>query len=120
MLIFFIFFKEKGEVINLSNGIRRRPMLPGRVQPSTFGAEGLNFCVRDGNRWDPFAIATGKFSLYRAFSLSSEPPVFQTQSLLRALSGPAPRAALSQPPLLASASAHPDYRTESHYLSTNL
>ena len=39
--------------------IRRRPMLPGRVQPSTFGTEGLNFCVRDGNRWDPFVIATG-------------------------------------------------------------
>ncbi len=34
-------------------------MLPGRVQPSTFGTEGLNFCVRDGNRWDPFVIATG-------------------------------------------------------------
>ena len=43
----------------LGNGIRRRPTLPGRVQPSTIGAEGLNFCVRYGNRWDPFAIATG-------------------------------------------------------------
>ena len=42
-----------------SHGIRRRPTLPGRVQPSTIGAEGLNFCVRNGNRWDPFAIATG-------------------------------------------------------------
>ena len=41
------------------NGIRQRPILPGRVQPSTFGTEGLNFCVRDGNRWDPFVIATG-------------------------------------------------------------
>ncbi len=40
-------------------GIRRRPTLPGRYQPSTIGAEGLNFCVRYGNRWDPFAIATG-------------------------------------------------------------
>ena len=40
-------------------GIRRRPILPGRFQPSTFGADGLNFCVRDGNRWDPIAIATG-------------------------------------------------------------
>lgn len=40
-------------------GIRRRPTLPGRVQPSTIGAEGLNFCVRNGNRWIPFAIATG-------------------------------------------------------------
>ena len=42
-----------------SIGIRRRPTLPGRVQPSTIGAEGLNFCVRYGNRWNPFAIATG-------------------------------------------------------------
>ena len=43
----------------LRNKFRRRPTLPGRVQPSTIGAEGLNFCVRNGNRWDPFAIATG-------------------------------------------------------------
>ena len=42
-----------------SHGIRRRPTFPGRVQPSIIGAEGLNFCVRDGNRWDPFAITTG-------------------------------------------------------------
>ena len=47
-------------------GIRRRPTLPGRVQPSTIGAEGLNFCVRNGNRWDPFAIATGNCFLLRA------------------------------------------------------
>ena len=43
----------------LRNKFRRRPTLPGRVQPSTIGAEGLNFCVRNGNRWDPFAIVTG-------------------------------------------------------------
>ena len=45
-------------------GFRRRPTLPGRVQPSTIGAEGLNFCVRDGNRWDPFAIATGNCIIF--------------------------------------------------------
>ena len=39
--------------------IRQRPILPGRLQPSTFGAERLNFCVRDENRWFPFAIVTG-------------------------------------------------------------
>ena len=39
--------------------IRQRPTLPGRLQPSTIGAERLNFCVRDGNRWIPFAIVTG-------------------------------------------------------------
>ena len=40
-------------------GIRRRPTLPGRFQPSTIGAERLNFCVRDGYRWCPLAIVTG-------------------------------------------------------------
>ena len=49
----------------LLNGIRQRPILPGRVQPSTFGTEGLNFCVRYGNRWDPFVIATGNCELYK-------------------------------------------------------
>ena len=39
--------------------MRQRPTLPGRLQPSTIGAQGLNFCVRYGNRWIPFAIATG-------------------------------------------------------------
>ena len=42
-------------------GIRQCPTLPGRLQPSTIGAERLNFCVRYGNRWDPFAITTGIF-----------------------------------------------------------
>ena len=42
-------------------GIRQRPTLPGRLQPSTIGAERLNFCVRYGNRWAPFAITTGIF-----------------------------------------------------------
>ena len=49
----------------LSIGIRRRPTLPGRVQPSTIGAEGLNFCVRYGNRWNPFAIATGNCIIFK-------------------------------------------------------
>ena len=40
-------------------GIRRRPTLPGRFQPSTISVLRLNFCVRDGNRWIPQAIVTG-------------------------------------------------------------
>ena len=42
-----------------SFGNRQRPTLPSRVQLSTLGAEGLNCCVRDGNRCFPFAIVTG-------------------------------------------------------------
>ena len=44
-----------------SLGIRQRPILPGRFQPSTFSAERLNFCVRYGYRWCPPAIVTGNF-----------------------------------------------------------
>ena len=40
-------------------GNRHRHILPGRVQPSTFCAAELNFCVRYGNRWDLSAIDTG-------------------------------------------------------------
>ena len=61
-------------------GIRRRLILPGRVQPSTFSAEGLNFCVRDGNRWDPFAIATGN-----RINFGAEVPLTLTRSCPRYL-----------------------------------
>ena len=56
--------EKKQPIWIASIGIRRRPTLPGRVQPSTIGAEGLNFCVRYGNRWNPFAIATGNCSIF--------------------------------------------------------
>jgi hypothetical protein len=39
--------------------IRRRPTLPGDLSPSTIGAGGLNFRVRNGNGCDPAAMATG-------------------------------------------------------------
>ena len=42
----------------LMGEIRRRPTLPGRLHPSTIGAGGLNFRVRNGNGCDPAAIAT--------------------------------------------------------------
>ena len=38
--------------------IRRRPTLPGSLPPSTIGAGGLNFRVRNGNGCDPAAMAT--------------------------------------------------------------
>src|SRR3954467_7644418 len=40
---------------------RRRPTLPGPFKPSTIGAEGLNFSVRNGKRCFPLAIATESF-----------------------------------------------------------
>ena len=42
---------------------RQLPILPGRLQPSTFGVYVLNYCVRNGNRWDHIAIITGYTSL---------------------------------------------------------
>ena len=44
--------------------IRRLSTLPGRCQPSTIDVWGLNFCVRDGNRWIPSAIVTGNCELF--------------------------------------------------------
>ena len=40
---------------------RHRPIFPGRFQPSIFGANELNFCVRDGNRWTLTAINTNSY-----------------------------------------------------------
>jgi hypothetical protein len=42
---------------------RRRPTLPGGIPPSTIGAGGLNFRVRNGNGWDPSAMATEELVL---------------------------------------------------------
>jgi hypothetical protein len=41
---------------------RQRPTLPEGLPSSTIGAEGLNFCVRNGYRCFPFAIVTGIYS----------------------------------------------------------
>ena len=49
---------------------RQLPILPGRLQPSTFGVYVLNYCVRNGNRWDHIAIITGYSSL-SFFSITS-------------------------------------------------
>ena len=51
--------KKRGHSCECPHGIRRRPTLPGRFQPSTISVLRLNFCVRDGNRWNPQAIVTG-------------------------------------------------------------
>ena len=41
---------------------------PKKKHLSTIGAGGLNFCVRDGNRWDPSAIITGIIHLFEITS----------------------------------------------------
>ena len=37
------------------------PIFPGSHPPSIVGANELNFCVRDGNRWTLVAINTNSF-----------------------------------------------------------
>ena len=37
------------------------PIFPGSRPPSIVGANELNFCVRDGNRWTLIAINTNYF-----------------------------------------------------------
>ncbi len=44
--------------------------LPSKRPASIVGAEGLNFCVRDGNRCDPFAIVTRIFTFFEFASRS--------------------------------------------------
>ena len=51
---------------------RQLSILPGRFQPSTFDVWGLNYCVRDGNRWIPPAIATGLFEKAKALKTSQK------------------------------------------------
>ena len=51
---------KKGSISASLRGNRQRPILPGRVQPSTFGTGELNYCVRYGNRWDLSVITTGR------------------------------------------------------------
>ena len=41
---------------------RLRPTFPGSFPPSIIGSEGLNYCVRDGNRCNPNDIATRFFA----------------------------------------------------------
>ena len=68
---------DKKTPLTLANqgliGIRQRLILPGRVQPSTFSTGELNFCVRDGNRWNLSVIATGNGSYLIASPFSFLP-----------------------------------------------
>ena len=75
----FSFFpqSDKKAPLTLANqgliGIRQRLILPGRVQPSTFSTGELNFCVRDGNRWNLSVIATGNCGYLVASTFSFLP-----------------------------------------------
>ena len=68
----FLFPQNKKIPLTLTNqgliGIRQRLILPGRVQPSTFSTGELNFCVRDGNRWNLSVIATGNCGYFVSLS----------------------------------------------------
>ena len=41
------------------NLFRQRSIFPGSCPPSIFDAKELNYCVRNGNRWDLLAMTTG-------------------------------------------------------------
>ncbi len=64
----------------------RKPIFPGRCQPSIFGAGELNFRVRDGNGWTLAAINTNysffachsRQLLYITTSERKKQPLFQT------------------------------------------
>ena len=49
------------------------PIFPGRHQPSIVGANELNFCVRDGNRWTLIAINTNYLCVYALFKKNGDP-----------------------------------------------
>ena len=47
------------------------PIFPGRLQPSIVSRNELNYCVRNGNRWDLCVIGTGyEYANAKAISLA--------------------------------------------------
>ena len=50
--------KEKTGQPKLTGLCRRRPIFPGRFQPSIVSTDELNYRVRDGNGWDLNVIDT--------------------------------------------------------------
>lgn len=53
------YFGEKAGFSPNKEKSRHLPIFPGRLQPSIFGTTKLNFCVRNGNRWNLGVIGTG-------------------------------------------------------------
>ena len=48
------------------------PIFPGSRPPSIVGANELNFCVRDGNRWTLIAINTNYIRYIDLFGCNSD------------------------------------------------
>ncbi len=62
--------------VPLKKESRRRPIFPGGCPPSIFGAEELNFRVRDGNGWSLSASVTGiRFNCGPAKSVAVAAPM---------------------------------------------
>ena len=54
---------NKKALLKSEQGLKRSRHLPiftGRFQPTIFGTSELNFCVRNGNRWNLTVIDTGQ------------------------------------------------------------
>ena len=50
--------KNRQFLIGSFNEMRQLPTLPVRLQTGTIGSIGLNFCVRNVNRCDPYDMTT--------------------------------------------------------------
>ena len=65
------YFGEKAVFSPNKEKSRHLPIFPGRLQPSIFGTTELNYCVRNGNRWDLCVIGTGyEYANAKAISLA--------------------------------------------------
>ena len=53
--------KKKTGKRKLTGSMLALPIFPGSHPPSIVGADELNFCVRDGNRWTLIAINTNSY-----------------------------------------------------------
>ena len=59
---------------------RQLSILPGRRHPSTFDVQVLNYCVRNGNRWNHLAIATRYY--VERYSLKTSQKIEMISSIL--------------------------------------
>ena len=65
------FEKSRFDVVQTGTLYWRRPIFPGRFQPSIFGVDELNYRVRDGNGWTLNVINTDYISLCVIRALTS-------------------------------------------------